>query len=264
MKLTRESTVLVTGANGGIGVAIARAVHSTGARVIVSGRRRDALAPLEAELGARVLVADLANADDVRRLASEAGDIDVLVANAGLPGSGAVVDTPAEDIDRVLDVNLRAPMQLARAFAPGMVARGRGQIVFISSIAGKVAPAGSAIYSATKFGLRGFSLGLRADLASAGVGVTTIFPGFIRDAGMFAATGVKLPPGVGTRSPEDVADAVLRAIADDPAELDVAAIEQRVSAFLGSVTPGAIGPLQRLFGADRISGELAQAQRARR
>ena len=120
-------------------------------------------------------------------------------------------------------MNLRAPIVMARAAVPGMLERGRGHVVFISSISGKVASEGTSLYSATKFGLRGFALGLREDLHGSGVGVTTIFPGFIRDAGMFADTHVTLPRGTGTRSPEDVAAAVLRAVRDDPAEITVAA-----------------------------------------
>src|SRR5437016_5760449 len=101
---------------------------------------------------------------------------------------------------------------LAHALAPQMVARGSGHVLFMSSLAGKAATPGTALYNATKYGLRGFASALRADLRASGVGVSTVFPGFIRDAGMFAEAGVKLPPGVGTRSPEHVAQAVLAAI----------------------------------------------------
>src|SRR5262249_33992877 len=149
-------------------------------------------------------------------------------ANAALPSSGPLVDFTPEQIDRALDVNLRAPIMMARHAVVGMLERRRGHIVFISSISGKVASTGTSLYSATTFGLRGFALGLREDLHGTGVGVTTIFPGFIRDAGMFADTKVTLPRGAGTRSPEDVARAVVRAIRDDPAEITVAAPEQAI------------------------------------
>ena len=86
-------------------------------------------------------------------------------------------------------MNLRAPIQLTRALMPGMVDRRRGHLVFISSLSGKVATARSALYSATKFGLRGFATGLREDLHGSSVGVTTVFPGFISDAGLFAESG---------------------------------------------------------------------------
>src|SRR4051812_545049 len=206
------STALVTGATGGIGQAIARALHARGARVILTGRRTELLEDLRAELGERVetLAADLTERADVQRLAQR--DVDVLVANAGLPAAGRLSGFTAEQIDRALDVNLRAPMQLSRALFPGMVERGRGPIVLMSSLSGKVAGPGGSIYSATKYGLRGFGYALGAELRGTGVGVTTIFPGFIRDAGMFVESGTKLPRGVGTNTPEDVADAVLSGI----------------------------------------------------
>jgi uncharacterized protein len=264
MKLDTPWTALVTGANGGIGQAIARALGGAGAHVIVSGRRANALRGVAEEIGARVIVADLTRREEVARLAEEAGAVDVFVANAALPASGPVLDFTEEQIDRALEVNLRAPIALTRRLAPGMVERGRGQIVFISSIAGKVISPGSAIYSATKFGLRAFSLGLREDLRPAGVGVTAVYPGFIRDAGFFADTGVKLPPGVGTRSPEDVAAAVLRAVRKDPAEIDVAAAEQRLGAVLAGISPTLVSRVQSAFGGDAISRAVSEGQRHKR
>ena len=98
------------------------------------------------------------------------------MANAALPASGPIVDFSPEQIDRALDVNLRAPIQLTRALVPGMVERGAGHVVLVSSLSGKVASIGSSLYSATKFGLRGFASGLREDLHGTGVGVTVVFP----------------------------------------------------------------------------------------
>jgi uncharacterized protein len=264
MDLDTTSTALVTGANGGIGQAIARALGRRGARVIVSGRRADALEGIAREIGARVIVADLAKRDDVTRLADEAGDVDVLVANAALPASGPLLSFTDEEIERALDVNLRAPIVLARRLAPGMVARRRGHIVLISSIGGKVASVGTSIYSATKFGLRGFGLALREDLRESGVGVTGVFPGFIRDAGMFADSGAKLPGGLGTRSPEDVAAAVLDAVRDNPAEIDVAAFEQRFGAVLAALSPALSSKIQSAFGATDLSHAVSEGQRHKR
>jgi uncharacterized protein len=260
MDLLSSSTALVTGANGGLGQAIARALHRAGVQVIVSDRRTDALADLAAEIGAKVLVADLEKREDTARLAAEAGEVDVFVANAGLPASGPLLDFTEAQIDRALEVNLRAPVILARRFAEGMAARGRGQIVIVSSLAGKVASPGTAVYSATKFGLRGFALGLREDLRASGVGVTVVFPGFIREAGMFADSGAKLPRGIGTRSPEDVADAVLRAVREDPAEIDVASVEQRLGALLASVSPALSSRLQEVLGASEVSRAVSDGQ----
>ena len=264
MELDNTCTALVTGANGGIGQAIARALHHAGARVILSGRRPEALQGLADELAARVIIADLANRQDVAHLTDEAGAVDVVVANAALPASGPLLEFTEEQIERALDVNLRAPIAMARRLAPAMVARRRGQIVFVSSIAGKLASPGSSLYSATKFGLRGFALGLREDLRATGVGVTGIYPGFIRDAGMFAEAGVKLPRGVGTRSPEEVAAAVLRAVRQNPAEIDVAAFEQRFGAFLAALSPALSSWMQAAFGATALSKTISEGQRHKR
>ena len=242
------STVLLTGATGGLGQAIARELAGHGATLLLTGRRSDVLEPLAAEVGGRALTVDLADAEAVARLVRESGDVDVLVANAGLPGGGPLDGFEVDEIDRTLDVNLRAPIVLAHALVPGMVGRGRGQLVFMSSLSGKIPAPVSALYAATKYGLRGFSLGLRADLQGTGVGVTTVFPGFIRDAGMFHESGAKLPPGMGTKRPEDVARAVVRAIRRNPAEIDVAPVPQRAGGLLAGVAPGAVAAVTGRFG----------------
>ena len=197
-------------------------------------------------------------------LVRQAGDVDVLVANAALPASGVLTDLEPEEIDRMIEVNLRAPVALARALAPGMIERRRGHLVFISSLAGKAASPASSIYSATKFGLRGFALGLRADLAPHGVGVSVVLPGFISDAGMFAEAGIDLPSGVGTRSPEQVAAAVVRAVERDRAEIDVAPVSLRLGAAFASVAPGVAATVSRRLGSDRIATDLAAGQAHRR
>jgi short-subunit dehydrogenase len=155
-------------------------------------------------------------------------------------------------------------MRLARGLVPGMVERGSGHLVFISSMAGKVANGGGSVYSATKFGLRGFSGGLRDELRGTGVGVTTVFPTFISDAGLFAETGLKLPPGVGTRSSQQVADAVIRGIERDRGEIDVAPLPVRASAWLAGVAPGAVAGMARKLGSADMAERLADAQRIKR
>jgi short-subunit dehydrogenase len=257
-------SVLLTGATGGIGHAIARAVAARGGRLLVSGRRADVLEPLAAELGARALPCDLADPAEVDRLVAEAGAVDVLIANAALPASGAVETFTVEEIDRALAVNLRAPMILARRLSEPMAARGDGHLVFISSISGKVASPGSAVYSATKFGLRGFALGLREDLRSRGVGVSTVFPGFISDAGMFHETEVRLPGYVGTKTPQQVADAVIGAIEHNRAEVDVAPLGLRVGAAVAGVAPELSARLQRRLGSEQLAAAMAAAQRGKR
>jgi short-subunit dehydrogenase len=258
-------TVLVTGATGGIGRAIARALHARGATLILTGRREDVLGELSTELAGRVEVvaADLASPEDVRAL-GDRSNIDVLVANAGLPAAGRLASFDAEEIDRALDVNLRAPIQLTLQVLPGMVERGSGHLVYISSLAGKVASAGSSVYSATKFGLRGFAYSLREELRGTGVGVTSVFPGFIRDAGMFADSGASLPRGVGTRTPEDVALAVIEGIERNRAEIDVAPLSLSSGAKIFGVAPGTMSAITRALGASELSATLEERQRAKR
>ena len=263
MNLSGTKTLL-TGATGGIGAAIARALAAHGSKLVLTGRRTDVLEPLAAELGARAVAADLANDADVERLIAEGADADVLIANAALPGTGTLDDFTPQEIDRALDVNLRAPILMARGIGPKMAQRGRGHIVFIGSLAGRTASPRASIYNATKFGLRGFALGLREDLAAAGVGVSHVLPGFIRGAGMFADSGAKLPPGVRTSSPQQVADGVVAAIEKNIGELSVAPIEMRLGAAIGGLAPGLSARLQRLMGATDLAKTMADGQRNKR
>ena len=256
--------VLLTGATGGLGQAIARGLHARGAILTLTGRRAEVLEPLAAEVGGRVIVSDLAEADAPARLLAEAGEIDVLVANAGLPGSGRLNSFTPEEIDRALDVNLRAPMLLAHGLTEAMVARGRGHLLFMSSLSGRAASPGTSVYAATKFGLRGFALALREDLAPKGVGVSVILPGFISDAGMFAESGAKLPPFVGTKRPDDVARAVVKAIEANRAELDVAPLPLRAGAHLAALAPGPIGTIQRKLGATTTAAQFEKGQADKR
>ena len=262
----RGASVLLTGASGGIGNAIARALHARGASLKLSARRADVLERLREELGGapEVLPADLADRASVDDLVERAGQVDVLLANAGLPATGSLDSFSPEEIDRALDVNLRGPIQLARALVPGMVERGRGHVVLVSSISGKVASPNSSIYSATKFGLRAFGQGLRQDLHGSGVGLTTVFPGFVSDAGMWADSGLDTPRGVRTKSPEQVAAAVVKGIERDKAELDVAPLSLRAGALIAAVAPGMSARTQRLAGGKDISARLADRQRDKR
>ena len=260
-----DSTILLTGATGGLGQAIARSLHARGGKLILTGRRLEVLEPLAAELdGSRALAIDLSLPAEVDRLLAESGDIDILVANAALPAAGTLDSFTMEEIDRALNVNLRAPIALAHALVPKMTARGQGHLLFMSSLAGKSATPGTGIYNATKFGLRGFSTALRAELRHSGVGVSAVFPGFIRDAGMFAEAEVKLPTGVGTSSPEDVARAVLSAIERNRAEVDVAPLTMRAGAAFGGIAPELASRVARRLGSEGVAREMEQGQRTKR
>lgn len=257
-------SVLLTGATGGLGQAIARALDARGASLVLTGRRAEVLEPLAESCGGRAIPADLSRREEVGRLLEEAGRVDILVANAGLPAAGPLQSFTVEEIDRALDVNLRAPIVLAHGLAPAMVARGRGHMVFVSSLSGKTATPGTSIYSATKFGLRGFATGLRGDLRPAGVGVSAVFPGFVSDAGMYADAGVELPPGVGTKTPQDVADAVVTAIERNRAEIDVAPLPLRAGTMFASLAPELAAGFARRMGSEETSRRFAEAQRGKR
>jgi len=260
----RGRTVLLTGATGGLGRAIARALAQRGALGVLTGRRAEVLEPLAAETGSRHVACDLAVPGELERLLAEAGDVDVLIANAGLPASGHITSFSTEDIDRALAVNLRAPMVLARRLAEPMAARGSGHIVFMSSLSGKAASGGGSVYAATKFGLRGFAHGLREDLRSSGVGVSVVLPGFVSDAGLFHDAGVDLPPWVGTKTPEAVAAAVISAIERDRGEVDVAPLGMRAGAAFAGLAPQLSAAVQRRLGGARIAEAFARGQRDKR
>ncbi len=231
---------LLTGATGGLGRAIAQALAERGAQVMLSARKREALEALAAELpgsGHSVLPADLAEPDAAERLAAEAAGTEILVANAGLPGAGKLDEFSAEEVKRALRVNLEAPMLMARALYPAMLEAGSGHLVFVASLSGKAASPRSSVYNATKFGLRGFALGLRADLDPKGVGVSIVSPGFIREAGMFADAGAKPPPGMGTSTPRQVGAATVKAIERNKVEVTIAPLPQRAGAHLALISP---------------------------
>ena len=256
--------VLLTGASGGIGQALAEAFAKEGAKLVLSGRRATELEALAERVSGRVVVADLSRREDVSRLLSEAGEVDVLIANAALPASGALDDYDAEQLDRALEVNFRAPIAMAHQLAPHMVARGSGGLAFISSLSGLAATARSSIYNATKFGLRGFALALHEELIGTGVAVSVILPGFVSDAGMFADTGLKPPPGFGTRTPQQVADATLRALQSNTGEVLVAPVLDRLGAKVGGLAPNLAGRLQRLGIVGDITEKMSAAQKSKR
>ena len=181
-------TALVTGATGGIGGAIARALHQQGATVALSGTRREVLDQLAAELASRVhvLPANLAKKDEVEALvpAAEAamGKLDVLIANAGITRDNLLMQMRDEDWDEVLAVNLTATFRLARAAVRGMMRRRAGRIIGITSVVGVTGNPGQANYTAAKAGLIGMIKSIAAEYAKRGVTANAIAPGFIATA----------------------------------------------------------------------------------
>lgn len=181
-------TALVTGASGGIGGAIAKALHGAGATVAIHGTRREALDTLASELGERVhvLTANLGDAAQVEQLAKDAeaamGALDVLVNNAGLTRDTLVLRMKDEDWDSVLNVNLTAAFRLCRAAVKGMMKRRWGRIVNITSIVGVTGNPGQVNYCASKAGMIGMSKALAQEVASRNITVNCVAPGFIATA----------------------------------------------------------------------------------
>jgi short-subunit dehydrogenase len=258
--------MLLTGATGGLGRAIARALASRQARVLLSSRKAEELAELAASLpgeGHRCLVADLAQEGAALRLLEEVGAVDGLVANAGLPASGHLDSFSQEEIGRALRVNLESPVRMARELAPAMVERGSGHLVFVSSISGRASTPRASLYAATKFGLRGFAFCLRDDLRRTGVGVSVVSPGTIREAGLFADSGAKPHPVIGTGTPEQVGAAVVRAIERDRGEVTVAPLRQRALARVAINAPELSGRIAGRLAA-RVADEIARGQTDKR
>ena len=248
----RGSAALVAVGSGGLGQAIARRLRDEGCSLTVVGGLGDGVEGLAQEVDGVAVVADLAARDDLVRVVDAAGDVGLLVVCVGGAGVGAFRGFGLDDIDRVIDGGLRGPLALTRLLGEGMVARGSGHVVFVSSLAGKAAGPDTALQSAAAFGVRGFALGLRQDWAPLGVGVSCVNVGAVGD--VESADGVALPAGFRPKSPEDVAAAVVRAVRHDRAEVDVADPVMRAGVVFGQLAPQAAARLNRFAGSDQAGG----------
>jgi len=212
---------LVTGASGGIGGAIARALYAQGATVALAGTREPALRALAAELGERahVLTADLSRADEPERLVREAeaalGQLDIVVNNAGVTRDGLAMRMKDEDWLAVLEVNLTAGFRLIRAALRGMLRRRHGRVICITSLVGVAGNPGQANYAASKAGMIGMAKSIAAEVATRGITVNCIAPGFITTAMTDKLTedqkarGVSAIPMERFGTPEEVAAAAV-------------------------------------------------------
>jgi 3-oxoacyl-[acyl-carrier protein] reductase len=225
-------TALVTGTTGGIGGAIAKALHKAGATVAISGTREVALDELAAALGGErvvVMPCDLSNAEAVEKLVPDAeaklGKLDILVNNAGLTRDQLSMRMKDDDWSKVIDVNLSAPFRLARAAMRGQMKRRHGRIINITSVVGWVGNPGQANYVSAKAGLTGLTKSLAQEVASRNITVNCVAPGFIAtamtdalDDKQKAAINARIPAGrMGTA--DDVAAAVLFLASDEAAYL---------------------------------------------
>ena len=273
MKDLRNANAIVTGASRGLGVHIARALASSGVNLAVAARSARQLEAVRAELvslGVKAVAirADVTVAAErqelVDRAAAELGPIDILVNNAGTELASRYTDLDPAQIEAMVNLNLTAPLLLIRAVLPGMLDRGRGHIVNMSSGAGKVAQPFNAVYSATKFGLIGATHALRAEYLGSPVGFSVVCPGFVRQDGMYAryeAQGLSVPSLVGTTTPQKVASAVLKAIREDRAEIIVSSQPVRPTAVLQAAAPQVIPRLLKRVGITSVAARAAEMRR---
>ena len=263
MRLT-GAVALVTGGSSGIGAATALALAAAGARLLIAGRDPARLRAIAGQTGGIALACDLAAPDGPASLAAAAqraaatlppaagardatSGIDILVNNAGLGWACPIGEIAPEKVAELVAVNLTAPMQLTRLLAPGMIARGRGRVVFVSSIAGATAVRSEAVYSATKAGLSSFAESLAYELDGHDVRVSVIVPAVI-DTPFFDRRGHpygrKRP---GPQPPERVARVIVSCLEHDR---DVAYVPRwiRLPAWLHGAAPGTFRALATRFG----------------
>ena len=183
-KLT-DKVALITGATGGIGRSIAKKMKQSGAKLILSGTRQNVLTDLASELGndVKIIATDLNRKEDILNLAQQAedsfGQIDILVNNAGITADNLFLRMKDEEWEKVIDINLSAPVRLTRQIIKGMLKRRFGKIIFISSIVGYTGNAGQTNYAASKSALAGFTKSIALEVASRGITCNLIAPGFI-------------------------------------------------------------------------------------
>ena len=251
---------IVTGCSRGIGVALAQGLARRGVHLSISARSADDLERVRADLE-RLGVHAIATAGDITdethraelidRTRTELGPIDILVNNAGIEDVRHFERTAPESLERVVEVNLVAPMLMTRAVVPAMLERRDGHVVNIASAAGKLGPPYMASYSASKHGLVGFTHSLRWEYARSGVGFSVICPAFVTDVGMYARweeQGVRSGRLAGTCTPAQVVTATLRCIERDRPEVTINTPPVRPLIVLGNIAPRVVGPLFRAVG----------------
>ncbi|MEE2033387.1 SDR family NAD(P)-dependent oxidoreductase [Rhodococcus chondri] len=264
MKNLNGKIALVTGASGGIGTVLAKALAAQGMDVAVSGRREDVLEQLAQELRgmgvrAAAVPADLGDFGRIDSLVeqteNELGPIDLLINNAGIENAASFGRRTREELTAMVDLNLTAPMLLTHRILPGMLTRGAGHVVFISSLAGKRGIGYQEPYSATKAGLVALVQSLRAEYSAAPVGFSVVCPGFVAGEGMFQRyldNGMRAPRLVGNTTTDRVAAKVVAAIERDLPEVHVNSVPLRPVLALAEVAPRFVERLAPLFGVEKF------------
>ncbi|ASR35948.1 short-chain dehydrogenase [Prauserella marina] len=245
--IDRGTRCVVTGGSSGIGAETAAALGSRGCEVLITGRDRKALADVARGTGARMCVADLTEPDGIATVLAEAGEVDVLVCNAGVGWAGSFADMPAAAIDRLVATNLLAPARLIRGVLPGMLARGSGALGLVSSIAGSMSVADEAVYSATKAGVAALGASVRGEVTGKGVTVSVVVPGVVSTP-FFDRRGTPYRRSRPRPVPAStVAEALVAALEHGRPEVFVPRW-LRFPARLRGVAPGLTDSLQRRFG----------------
>ena len=274
IKDLRGCTAILTGASRGLGVPIALALAEEGVNLTLAARSADGLEKVRAsveERGVRALVvptdvADRAQLDAlVETSERELGPTDVLVNNAGIEATYPFEEYPEDEIVRLIEVNLTAPLLLTRNLLPGMLERGRGHIVQIASLAGEGGFPLQGPYAASKAALTQFTHSLRAELVDTPVDCSSVCPGFVADEGMYAdmvtQTGVKASKLLGESKPEAVAAAVVKAIKRGSSELFVNPAPMRPVIILRKIFPDTAPRVLKMFGVTDLARRVASIQK---
>jgi short-subunit dehydrogenase len=261
----KDKRALVTGASRGIGAQIARGLAERGVKLVLTARDLAKLESVARECAAlgvevRTLAADVSRAEDRERMLAEAGELEILINNAGVEHTRSLTDQSEADVRGQIETNLFAPIDLTRRALPAMLARRSGVIVNISSMSGKGATPFNAVYAATKHGLNGFSSSLGVELHGSGVHVGVVCPGFVSEAGMWANTGLSAPRTMREVSPERVVRAVLRVIRGE-SEVLVTPGPMRPLLALRELMPGVEGRMLRAMGIVRVLAARADASK---
>ena len=246
----RGAVAVVTGASSGIGAATATRLHAAGAKLVLHGRDRGRLTELAAVTGGVPVTADFADPAAVSAAAAEIaglGGADILVNNAGIGWAGPFPEMSAGDVRRLVEVNLTAQIELTRALLPGLLSRPRASVIFVTSIAGRTAVAGEAVYSAVKAGVDAFAESLRFETAGSGLHVGVVVPGVV-DTEFFARRG--RPYDRGTPRPisaNRVAEAIVHTIERERADV-YRPRWLRLPIMVRGVAPGVYRALATRFG----------------
>lgn len=249
--------VLLTGGSRGIGPVIAETLARRGAHIALAARSQEGLSQVANSLRRfnvqiMTVAVDLVRPDQRHHLVSTVlekfGEIDILINNAGLETEGAYLSLPWEKIQETIEVNLIAPMELTYLVLPPMLEKKMGHIINLASMAAKCGGPYAATYDATKAGLAEWTQGLRLELANTGVHFSTIFPGYITDVGMFAKFGLTPPRSIGSCTPAQVANAVVKAIEQNTVEIIVNSTPPRLFFALKELSPSLADWLLFKFG----------------